>query len=743
MKIKGKETVLNASWLMAGRVMHMVLSFLIGLLTARYLGPNNYGLINYASAYTTFFTAFCTLGINSIIVKNFIDFPDEEGETIGTTLVIRVISSFFSVVVICGVVSFVDLNEPETLIVVALYSVSLIFQVFDTFNYWFQSKLRSKYYAIATIISFTIASVYRVVLLVFGKSVKWFAIANSIDYFIVAILLYYFYRRFFGPRLSFTLRKAKQLLSVSYNYILSGLMIAIYGATDKLMLKQMLDETAVGYYSLAVSISMMWTFILSSIIDSLKPTIMRYYNENKQLYARTNRMLYAIVFYISLIASIGISIIAPLFIKIVYGNQYMASVEPLRIVVWYVTFAYLGVARDTWVVCEKKQEYLKFLYIGSAVINVVLNFLLIPIWGANGAAVATVITQISTIFFFPLLIREFRPNVKIIVEAIMLKGIIERKHQGDKPVASNQSIIVTAGSNYLDIDAYACCIAMQELLTLKGEKVIAYSPAPYNYSICDFLVEEERLVTALPAEFQRENVGYMIVDVSDPDYIQNTAILDRVVAVYDHHVGFEEYWTSRIGENSHIEFIGAAATLIYREWQKAGLQDKMSRSTALLLIAAILDNTLNLTSPITTSEDIDVFEVLCKKENIDADWCASYFSKVQEAVEKDLQNALLHDLKRVSNPKVLPSRVAQLCVWNGDNLFRRLPEIRQWLAGTDSWLLNVIDIHQNCSYFVCDDDEYQRKIEIIFDVCFKEGIAKTTVPYLRKEIIKKCIENGG
>jgi inorganic pyrophosphatase/manganese-dependent inorganic pyrophosphatase len=310
-------------------------------------------------------------------------------------------------------------------------------------------------------------------------------------------------------------------------------------------------------------------------------------------------------------------------------------------------------------------------------------------------------------------------------------------------IHKKEKFIITAGSNYLDIDAYACCIALQELLALQGEKAIAYSPAPYNYSICDFLVEKGLLVTTLPAEFQKENVGYVIVDVSDPDYIRDTAILDRVVAVYDHHVGFEEYWASRIGENSHIEFIGAAATLIYREWQKVGLQDKMSRSTALLLIAAILDNTLNLTSPITTSEDIEVFEALCQKENVDADWCASYFLKVQEAVEKDLQNALLHDLKKLSNPKILPPRVAQLCVWNGENLFRRLPEIRQWLYEADSWFLNVIDIHQNCSYFVCDDGEYQKKIEIIFDVCFKEGVAKTTVPYLRKEIIKKCMENGG
>jgi inorganic pyrophosphatase/manganese-dependent inorganic pyrophosphatase len=308
------------------------------------------------------------------------------------------------------------------------------------------------------------------------------------------------------------------------------------------------------------------------------------------------------------------------------------------------------------------------------------------------------------------------------------------------PCARNT--MVTAGSTYLDIDAYACAVAMAELLRLQGVNAFPYSQAPCNYSVCDSLTANGQILRDLPANVSESDADYIIVDVSDPDYIRDTAILDRVVAVYDHHVGFEEYWTSRIGEHSHIEFIGAAATLIYREWQKAGLQDQMSRSTALLLIAAILDNTLNLTSPITTAEDIRVFELLCKKENVDANWCSLYFSKVQEVVEKDLQNALLHDLKRLSNPKMLPPRVAQLCVWNGENLFRRLPEIRQWLAGVDSWFLNVIDIHQNCSYFVCDDGEYQKKIEIIFDVCFKEGVAKTAIPYLRKEIIKKCIENG-
>ena len=284
MKFFKNRTARNAGWLIGGRIIHIILSFVIGLLSARYLGPGNYGLINYATAFATFFNAFCTLGINSVIVKNFIDHPEEEGETLGTTLILRLVSSFLSLCTITGIVSIIDRGETVTIVVVALYCISLVFHVFDTFNYWFQSKLLSKYYAIATLVSYLAASTYRIVLLMTGKSTQWFAIANSVDYAIVAVLLVIFYKTNHGPRLSFSLRKAKELLSVSCSYILSGLMVAVYAATDKLMLKQMLDETSVGYYALAFSISTMWAFILAAIIDSMKPGIMRDHNENKEKY---------------------------------------------------------------------------------------------------------------------------------------------------------------------------------------------------------------------------------------------------------------------------------------------------------------------------------------------------------------------------------------------------------------------------------------------------------------------------
>lgn len=305
------------------------------------------------------------------------------------------------------------------------------------------------------------------------------------------------------------------------------------------------------------------------------------------------------------------------------------------------------------------------------------------------------------------------------------------------------NIIITAGSTYLDIDAYACIVAMAELVNLKGGNAVAYSCAPRNYSVVESLVTEGEIKASLPAGFNREADGYIVVDVSDPEFLKSSVPLDRVVEIYDHHVGFEEYWQKCIGIGANIEFIGAAATLIYREWKRVGLQNKMKRSTALLLIAAILDNTLNLTSSNTSREDIAVFNTLCEYAGVSENFCSSYFSEVQKSVEADLRNALLGDVKNIRDNPVLPSCMGQVAVWNSDSLLERTEEISQWFNSLyDSWMLNIIDVQCKCNYFMCNSSEHQKKIEQIFEVSFESGIAKTPVSYLRKEIIKKTVRFG-
>ena len=423
---KNKEAK-NASWLIGSKVIQMLISLVVGILTARYLGPTSYGVINYGTAYVAFFTSLSSLGINSVIIKNFVDHPKEEGKTIGTTLVLRLLSSGLSCLIIFLIVFFVDAGETETIAVVALCSLSLMFHVFETLNFWFQSKYLSKRVAVATLISYIFTSVYKIVLLILKKNVIWFAFTTSFDYIVYAVVIFYFYKKDHGPKWSFSFKKVKELLGPSHHFILSGLMVAIYGYTNKFILKHFVDATAVGYYSTATAICHMWTFVLQAIIDSMYPTIMQLYQTNRIAYERKNKQLYAIVFYTSVFVSLVITVFAPLIISILYGKDYLPAVAPMRVITWYTAFSYMGVARNAWIVCENRQKYLKFMYLGASIINVCLNILLIPFIGTVGAAIASLVTELFTSIGLPLMIKDMRPNSLLMLQAITLKDVFTRK----------------------------------------------------------------------------------------------------------------------------------------------------------------------------------------------------------------------------------------------------------------------------------------------------------------------------
>jgi len=411
----------NVSWLIAGKIVKMIINLIVSIITVRYLGPSNHGLLSYATAYTNFFYAFCTLGINAILIKEFIDAPEKEGETLGSSILLRMASSFLSAIFILFIVFIIDKGDPLTLKVVALCCIGMIFQVMEVFDYWFQSKLKAKITAVVSLIAYALMSLYRVYLIFTGKNVEWFALATSVDYICIGVLLYWFYRKSGGEKLKFSTERAKNILSKSYNFMLSSLMFAIYAQTDKLMLKFFHGTEVVGYYSTASALSNMWYFILAAIISSMYSVIAEAHKTDKSLFRKKNKQLYAIVFYISAAISVGYMLFGRLIVVIMYGEIYLPSVTPLKILTWYATFNYLGIARDSWAACENRQKYLKYAFAAAAVVNVGLNLMFIPKWGANGAAVATLIAQLTTTMIAPFFIKGLRENSIMMVEAIRLK----------------------------------------------------------------------------------------------------------------------------------------------------------------------------------------------------------------------------------------------------------------------------------------------------------------------------------
>jgi len=387
------RVVSNAAWIIVCRVIQSLLSLVIGMLTARYLGPAKYGLINYAASLTAFFLPFMQLGLNSILVQEIINKPDEEGKTLGTSIVMCLCSSVLCILGILAFSLIVNTNERDTVIICVLYSSILIFQAVEMIRYWFQAKLLSKYISIVMLVAYLIVSVYRIFLLVTGKSVYWFAFVNAFDSILIAISLLFIYKRLGGQKLVFSFSSAKNMLSRSHYFIISSLMITVFAQTDKIMLKLFLGEESTGYYSAAVTCASYLGFVFTAILDSARPSVLESKKSDHKLFENKMIQLYSIVVFLSLLQCILMSVFSNEIISVLYGSEYKSASGVLKLVVWYLTFSYVGGVRSIWILAENQQKYLWIINLSGAIGNVVLNSVLIPLWGMYGAALASILTQ--------------------------------------------------------------------------------------------------------------------------------------------------------------------------------------------------------------------------------------------------------------------------------------------------------------------------------------------------------------
>lgn len=219
--IKNKKVTKNTIWIMTERISQMVISLIIGVISARYLGPDNYGILNYGASFVTFFTAICNLGLENIIIKEYVEKRSENGKILGTALVLRLISSGISIIAIVIIISILKPNDNLMLVVTLLQSLALIFQTYELIDFWFQSNLNSKYVSIAKIIAYITVAVYKIILLVLKMPVQWFAFSTTLDYIVIMIIMLYMYKKNNGQKLSFSINLGKKLLRNSYHFIFS------------------------------------------------------------------------------------------------------------------------------------------------------------------------------------------------------------------------------------------------------------------------------------------------------------------------------------------------------------------------------------------------------------------------------------------------------------------------------------------------------------------------------------------
>lgn len=419
----------NLSWIFIGNIIHAVLQFLMGIIAARILTTGDFGTINYSASLIAFFTAVGTLGFNYTITKHYAEEEDSVGIYTGTAVLYRLITALFSIAIIQVIVHITDPGNTVLHIIVFCQSTTVLFGAFDSFVYWFRYKNQAKIVAVVRLVAFFASSIFRIVVLLTTKNIIWYVIACSCETLVFSTLLLIEYIKRRNQRLSFSKSVFIKMLKLSYPFIFSALLSTIYGQTDKIMLKQLMNTESVAYYSVSLTLAGAISIIPIALIDGFRPEIMKYKISNTELYAKRFRQLYSVVFWLCIAYGIFVSVFSRNIILVAYGEKYLPAVASLATIVWYTSFSYFGSINNIFMVCENKTFFVQITTLIGAVLNVGLNFALIPVLGVEGAAIASLATQIIINFLVPAIIPGLRPCFKFMVEGILFRNTFELKRR--------------------------------------------------------------------------------------------------------------------------------------------------------------------------------------------------------------------------------------------------------------------------------------------------------------------------
>lgn len=299
-------------------------------------------------------------------------------------------------------------------------------------------------------------------------------------------------------------------------------------------------------------------------------------------------------------------------------------------------------------------------------------------------------------------------------------------------------IVLTVGKTYVDIDGYASCLAYRELLKMLGIKAKFVTHSILNYSIIKSLLD---LPYKVDDYLVKEDDNFIILDLSNKDYFPDFVKEDRIVELIDHHSGFEKYWNDKLNENVVIDKIGAVATIIVEKYEQNDLLKKMNKDIAKLLMAAILDNTLNFTAQITSDRDRMAYKKL-QLITGELDFADVYFNECQNTIECNLEKSIVNDLKHQKTNDYLPEIIGQLTIWNIDRLKDKKNKIKQIMnVKGEKWIINIISLKDNNSYIMCSDTDVRQKINELFDCEYDEEFLILKPARLRKELMGISLSN--
>jgi PST family polysaccharide transporter len=395
----------NTGWLVADKLVRLGFGLLVGVWIARYLGPANFGLLNFAIAFVALFATVSGLGLQGVMVRDLVIAPQRREVLLASALLLRVAAAATMTILAIIAVEFLRPRDQESIRIVSVVALMMLPQAWDVIDFDYQARVQARPIVIIRGISFLLSSMVKLSLILSHASVLAFAWITTGEMMLAALLMS-LYARTHGtlPRARHATRaELWYLLRVTWPLIISSLSVVLYWRIDQVMLAQMIGDAEVGLFSAAVRVSEVWYFIPIAITSSAAPALTAIFARSRAEYLDKLAMINRLLVMFAIAVAILFTVFAKPIVLALYGIRYGGSAAILAIHSWAGIFVALGVGSSAWFVNTGNLNFQMYRSLAGAVCNIALNFFLIPRYAGIGAAIATVISQIvSTVALNPL-----------------------------------------------------------------------------------------------------------------------------------------------------------------------------------------------------------------------------------------------------------------------------------------------------------------------------------------------------
>ncbi|BBY87355.1 flippase [Mycolicibacterium tokaiense] len=413
------------AWLLLERGVQLVTGLAVSILLARYLGASQFGELNFLISLVALLAPLAALGLNHILTKYFVEDPDNADRAAGTAMALRFGGGFVAIAVAQIVLLFVRPGDGWSQIFGLYLGVGALFNAFLVIEFWFLAKVESRFVAIAKIVGALISVATKALAVMLGADFQVFVILTALDYVVVGLLLLVAYQiRTKGvARLRASLSTAGRQLGQSWWLILSGLTATVNLKIDQVMLGVISTPTEVGLYAVAARLSEVWYFVPEIIVSSLFASILRARLDDPEAYQKQLQKVYTLLAWLGISVAVVATVIGPPLIRLLYGQEYSASGTLLVVHIWAGVFMSMRALFSKWLIAEELLKFSLYTQAAGAVTNVLLNLLLIPVYGAMGAAVSTVISYGISSFGALLLTARTRQPAKMMILALFAPAL--------------------------------------------------------------------------------------------------------------------------------------------------------------------------------------------------------------------------------------------------------------------------------------------------------------------------------